>query len=46
MNLYEYLALNPLEQANAIWDKGTFMAHRNDELSDYALYEIGDSSWK
>ncbi|HEY0055994.1 MAG TPA: hypothetical protein VGB63_11605 [Pedobacter sp.] len=31
MTLYEFLQLNPLEQANAVWDKGMFMAHRNDD---------------
>lgn len=42
MTLYEFLQLNPLEQANAIWDIGTFLAHRTDGVNDYALYEIGD----
>lgn len=42
MNLYEYRQLNAFEQANALWDLGKFMAHRNDDLNDYILYEIGD----
>lgn len=42
MTLYKYRQLNTFEQANALWDLGKFMAHRNDALNDYALYEIGD----
>jgi len=42
MTLYEYLQLNDLEQASAIWDQGRFLAHRKEELDDYALYEIED----
>ena len=42
MTLYQFLQLNDLEQANAVWDEGKFLAHRVDEMNDYALYEIGD----
>ncbi|WP_207536296.1 hypothetical protein [Desertivirga arenae] len=42
MTLYEYLQLNDLDQTNAIWDQGRFLAHRKEELNDYALYELGD----
>lgn len=42
MTLYQFLQLNELEQANAIWDEGEFLAHRKDNVNDYALYEIGD----
>jgi hypothetical protein len=42
MNLYQFLQLNQTEQANAVWDQGTFLGHRKDEMNDYALYEIGD----
>jgi hypothetical protein len=42
MTLYQFLQLNELEQANAIWDEGKFLAHRVDKVNDYALYEIGD----
>jgi hypothetical protein len=39
MTLYEFNALNEMEQAEAVWD-GVFVADREDEQHKILLYQI------
>lgn len=40
MTLYEYNALDELEQLEAIWEHGVLVAEREDEINHYKLYQI------
>jgi hypothetical protein len=40
MTLYQFNALDEMEQAEALWDKGVHIAERNDEEHNILLYQI------
>lgn len=40
MTLYQFNALDEMEQIEAIWNKGVLLAQRKDEKYEYTLYQI------
>lgn len=40
MTLYEFNALDELEQKEALWDKGVEIGRRKDATYSYVLYQI------
>jgi hypothetical protein len=42
MTLYEFRALNDIDQANAVWDNGTHLGTRVEEGQSVLLYNVCD----
>lgn len=40
MTLYQFNALDEMEQIEAVWNKGVLLAERKDEKYEYTLYQI------
>lgn len=40
MTLYQFNALDELQQADVIWEQGVFLGSRTEEPYEYILYQI------